>query len=136
MNRIRVCFDALTPRTPELADRFYTRLFAQHPPLRVLFPRDLTQHKQDFAAGLRLVVKNLHQLDTVRGTLMDIGAKQSRLNVTPGHYGIAREVLLSTLREMSGPVWSEELTQDWAEAINSVVSLMVLGAGKARMQAA
>lgn len=136
VQRIRSCFDAMAHRTPELADRFHTRLFAQHPALRAFVARDLSQHKQDFAAGLRLVVKNLHQLEAVRGTLMDIGAKQARSNVTPAHYGIAREVLLSTIREFAGPTWNEELALDWTEAINAAVSLMVLGAGRARVQAA
>lgn len=136
MTRIRASFDALTHRTPELADRFHTRLFAQNPALRPLMPRDLSQQKQDFAAGLRMLVRNLHRLDAFQLTVMDIGARQSRLGVTPGHYGIAREVLIVTMREMAGPVWTDELTVDWNEALSSIVSLMVVGAARARAHAA
>lgn len=134
--RIRACFDELTPRTPELADRFHARLFAQHPQLRALFPRDLTVLKQDFGAGLRHVVKSLHRIEAGAPMFMDIGSRQARLGLTPGHFGIAREVLLTTLRDMVGPKWTEQLEQDWREALSVVVSLMVVGASRSRSQAA
>jgi hemoglobin-like flavoprotein len=135
IQRIRASFDALTHRVPELVDRFHTRLLAQQPLLRAMFPRDLASHKQDFAAGLRLVVKNLDRLDTLTPTLMDIGARQSRLGITPKHYGVARETLVSTLREMAGPAWNDALTQDWTEALSGVISMMVVGASRARQVA-
>ncbi len=135
VQRIRGSFDALTHRVPELVDRFHTRLLAQQPTLRAMFPRDLASHKQDFAAGLRLIVKNIDRLDTLAPTLMDIGARQSRLGITPGHYGMAREILVSTLREMAGPTWSEELSQDWTEALSMAISTMVLGASRSRQVA-
>lgn len=135
VQRIRTSFDLITHRVPELVDRFHTRLLAQHPALRAQMPRDLSSHKQDFAAGLRLVVKNLDRLDALAPTLMDIGARQARMGITPGYYGVAREVLISTLREMAGPAWTETLTQDWAEALNSVISTFVVGASRARQAA-
>lgn len=134
--RVRECFDALTPRTPELADRFHARLFALHPQLRALFPRDLASHKQDFAAGLRHVLRNLHRIDSLTPMLMDIGSRQARCGLTPGHFGLAREALLATLRDMSGPHWSPQLEADWTESLNAVVSLMILGAGRRRAHAA
>jgi hemoglobin-like flavoprotein len=103
--------------------------------MRGMFPRDLASHKQDFAAGLRLIVKNLDRLDTLTPTLMDIGSRQARLGVTPKHYGVARETLVSTLREMAGPVWTETHTQDWTEALSAVVSMMVVGASRTRQAA-
>ncbi len=136
ISRIRACFDEMTPRTPELADRFHARLFAQNPQLRALFPRDLTVQKQDFAAGLRHVVKNLNRIEGAAAMFMDIGSRQARMGLTPGHFGVAREALLSTLRDMAGPKWSEQLEQDWREALSVVVSLMVVGASRARSQAA
>ena len=133
---MRACFDVLTPRTPELADRFHARLFALNPQLRALFPRDLAGHKQDFAAGLRHVVRNLHRLHSLSPTLMDIGSRQASWGLTPGHFGLAREALLATLRDMSGPAWNAQLESDWTESLNAVVSLMILGAGRRRTHAA
>lgn len=134
--RIRTCFDEMTPRTPELADRFHARLFAQNPALRALFPRDLAMQKQDFAAGLRHVVKSLNRIEAAAPMFMDIGSRQARMGLTPGHFGVAREALLATLRDMSGPHWNEQLEQDWREALSAVVSLMVVGASRARSHAA
>ncbi|MGE3106723.1 MAG: globin domain-containing protein [Phycisphaerales bacterium] len=135
IQRVRASFDVLTHRVPELADRFHTRLLAQQPMLRAMFPRDLGPHKQDFAAGLRLVVKNLDRMELLTTTLMDIGARQARLGITPQHYGVAREVLISTLREMSGPAWDDLLTRDWTEALSAVVSMMVVGGSRTRQVA-
>jgi hemoglobin-like flavoprotein len=134
--RVRACFDELTPRTPELADRFHARLFAMNPQLRPLFPRDLSSHKQDFAAGLRHVVRHLGRIDALTPMLMDIGSRQARSGLTPGHFGLARESLLATLRDMAGPRWTPELELDWTEALNAVVSIMVLGASRRRAHAA
>lgn len=134
--RVRACFDELTPRTPELADRFHARLFATNPQMRPLFPRDLSSHKQDFAAGLRQVVKNLNRLDALSASLMEIGSRQERSGWTPGHFGVARQALLATIRDIAGPRWTPELESDWTEALNTVVSLMLLGAGRRRVQAA
>ncbi len=136
IDRVRASFNALMPRTPELVDRFHVRLFAQHPVLRALAPREIAVHKQDFAAGLRLIVKNVHRFETLEPTLKDIGARLFRAGVAPAHYGLAREVLLSTMREMSGQAWSEQTGQDWTEALNAVVSMMILGAARARAGAA
>jgi len=136
INRLRASFDAITPRTPELADRFHTRLLAQNPGLRPMFPRDLNQQKQDFAAGLRLVVKNMHVLESLEHTLLDIGARHARAGVTPGHYGVARDVLIATMREIAGPAWTEQLSQDWSEALNGVISIFVVGAARSRAHAA
>lgn len=133
--RIRASFNELTPRIPELADRFHARLFATNPQLRPLFPRDLAPHKQDFAAGLRHVVRHLDRLESVTPMLMEIGSRQARAGLGPGHFGMAREALLATLRDMNGPRWSPELERDWTEVLQSVVSLMVLGAGRARQAA-
>lgn len=129
--RVRACFDELTARTPELADRFHARLFATNPQLRPFFPRDLSTHKQDFAAGLRHVVKHLGRFDALAPMLMDVGSRQARLGIAPGHLGMARESLLATLRDMSGPRWTPQLELDWTEALNAVVSIMVVGASRA-----
>ena len=134
--RIRACFDQITPRTPELVDRFHARFFAQNASLRPLFPRDLSAHKQDFTAGFRHVVRNLHRLDAIAPMLMDVGSRQARAGLTPGHFGMAREVLLATLRDIAGPRWNEQVQQDWTEALNAVVSLRVVGASRSRSHAA
>lgn len=134
--RIRASFDKLTPRIPELADRFHARLFAQHPRLRAMFPRDLSAPKQDFAAGLRYVVRHLGALEGLSPVLMDLGLRHARSGLTPGDLGAAREVLLQTLQDMSGPAWSDQLREDWTEALNVAVAIMVVGAGRSRAHAA
>jgi hemoglobin-like flavoprotein len=136
IERLRACLAELAPRTPELADRFHARFFATNPQLRPLFPRDLTPQKQDFAAGLRHVVRHLSRLDAMTPAIMDIGSRLARTGLAPGHLGMAREALLATLRDMSGPRWSQDLERDWTDLLHAVVSTMVLGASRARQHAA
>jgi hemoglobin-like flavoprotein len=136
IDRIRASFALLTPRMQELVDRFHARLLVQQPDVRPVLSRDFTAIKQDLAAALRMVVKNLNRLEAIDASLLDMGARQARVGLTPRHYGVGREVLLTTMREMAGPAWTDQLTADWTEAMNAVVSILIVGGARARSAAA
>lgn len=136
IDRLRTNFKVLTPQGEELFRRFFTRLFNAQPGLRQNLPRDFAQQHRDHLSTLGSVVKNLHRLDAVEHILMDLGARAQRAGVQPQHFGVAREHLVATIRELSGPTWNEDLQADWTEALNVVASVMIRGAGRARAYAA
>lgn len=136
IDRIRSSFKMVSGRGDELADQFFTRLFANQPLLKALLPRDRWMRSRDFLTGLGLLVKNMHRLDSIEHVLMDFGVRSTRAGATPQHFGLAREALLQSLGDLMGADWTDALENDWSEALNTVSSLVILGAGRSRAKAA
>lgn len=133
---IRTSFDAVSERSEDFADRFYARLFAMQPMLRAILPRDHWQRERDLIAAVGMMVKGLGKLDSIQYPLMDFGAKAERTGISPHQYGLARQALVSALRETLDTQWSDDLEDAWTEALNTVASVVVLGAGRSRARAA
>src|SRR5262245_38819472 len=121
-------FSLLAPRTGELMDRFYDRLFAVAPGVRPLFPRDMRQQKQHLAVAVGLVAKNADRLESLTPALMDMGARHVKYGARPEHYPVVRDVLLDVLREMAGDAWTAEMNSAWTAALNAVAQAMLRGA--------
>ncbi len=136
LDNIRRSFDAASERSEDFADRFYARLFAMQPVLRAILPRDHWQRERDLIAAVGMVVKGLGKLDSIEHPLMDFGAKAERTGITPQQYGLARQALVSALRETLSEQWTDDLEDAWTEALNTVASVVVLGAGRSRARAA
>ncbi len=136
LDNIRRSHEVVADRGEELSERFYARLFAIQPVLRALLPRDEWQRTRDLVAGLGLVVKGIERPGSVEHLLMDFGAKAERTGISPHQYGMARQALIAAMRETMGAEWTDDLEQDWTDALNSVASVVVLGAGRSRARAA
>jgi hemoglobin-like flavoprotein len=136
LDNIRRSHEAVADRGEELSDRFFARLFAMQPVLRAILPRDQWQRTRDLLAGLGLVVREIEKPGAVQHLLMDFGAKAERTGISPHQYGMARQALVAAMRETMGAEWTEDLEQDWTDALNSVASVVVLGAGRSRARAA
>lgn len=136
LDRIRESFRFLAPRGAELVGAFADRIAAAAPQLRSLLPADARLHAQQLLAPCGLIIKNLHRLDAIEYLLHDIGAKHQRRGVLPQHYGVARDALLAALAAELKDRWSEELAADWSDALNTVISVFLRGAGRARSKAA
>lgn len=133
--RVRESFRALSPRGPEVFAGFVSRL-AGTPVLRAMFPAEPAEHAQAYLAPCGLIVKNLHRLGAIEHLLHEAGAKNELRGVLPQHYGAARDALLATLQAELGDAWTDELSADWSEAVNVVISVLIRGAGRARRRAA
>jgi len=133
---IRNTYAALAPHTDVLADRFFARLFAAQPVLRALLPRDHWQRSHDLMALLGMVVTSGNRPEGIQHALMDFGAKAQRAGIMPQQYGLARQALLDSMRDVLGAAWTEEIETDWTDLLNTVTSVVVLGAGRSRARAA
>jgi hemoglobin-like flavoprotein len=135
-NSIRSSYHAITPHADVLADRFFARLFAAQPALRAMLPRDHWQRSHDLIALLGMVVKNANRPEVIQSALLDFGAKAQRVGVMPQQYGMARQALLDSMKDVMGTGWTEEVETDWTDLLNTVMSVVVLGAGRSRARAA
>jgi hemoglobin-like flavoprotein len=137
IDHIRASYDSLGhQRSTSSVERFYTRLLGEHPTIRPVLPRDLREYTMQTSTALGIFIRSLARLETLEGSLMELGASFQRRGAQPQHYGMVRETLLRELKAALGPVWSSDLEADWTEALNTAAAVMLRGAGRARGKAA
>ncbi|MCH7813694.1 MAG: hypothetical protein IID40_06700 [Planctomycetes bacterium] len=128
IGRLERSFKALAPKGQELVDRFYAKLFGNHPQVRSMFPQDMAEQKNMLLAALELVVRNLRTPQRLAAPLREMGRRHSGYGVQPEHYPAVRDTLVSVMAELAGPIWTDELDRDWRSAIDWVGSVMLEGA--------
>ncbi len=136
LDTLRTSLRTLAPSGERLSTGFFTRLFKSHPPLRPLFPTDLTRRNQDLMAALGTLVKNAHRLGAIEHLLTEFGARNQLSGILPHHYGMARDAMLRAMQETMGQEWSPQHEQAWGMALNAASSIVLRGAGRARARAA
>lgn len=136
LERVRETWRMLAFRGEQLAERFFARLFEVDSHMRLMFPRDSWQRDRDLVAGMSVLVRNLHRLETVAYVMEDAGARCHRAGAQPQHFGLARDAMIDSMREMLAEKWSPELEGDWRETLNVATSVMIRGAGRGRARAA
>lgn len=123
-------------RAEDLAEQFFARVFQAQPTLRAMFSTDAWQRDRDFVSALGTLVRNLHRIDALSPIIEDVGVRCQRAGAQPHQFGVARDVLLTCLRDQLGPKWSAELDEAWTEALNVALSMLIRGGGRARLRAA
>ena len=118
-------FALLAPQADELVARFYTRLFAEHPETRALFPKDMRDQEKKLGAALGLVVRSAKKLDAVMPALAKLGEKHRAIGAKKEHYEIVGSILLSTMADMAGAAWTSEVRDAWTTAYGWVASTMI-----------
>jgi hemoglobin-like flavoprotein len=136
IENVRASFKVVAFRGEELAEQFFTRLFQAQPGLRGMFPGDAWQRDRDVLTGLGTLVKNLHRVEAIGYVLEDAGIRCQRAGAQPHHFGVARDAMLASLKDMLGVKWDAELEAGWTEALNVALSMMIRGGGRARLRAA
>jgi hemoglobin-like flavoprotein len=124
---IKASYADVTATPRQLASRFYRELFSSAPNLRPLFPQDLTDLQGHFEAALALVVRNLDEMDTLRGPLRDLGAQHVHWGARPEDYVTARNALVAAIGALSGK-WDEALESHWRQAVTAIILPMLEGA--------
>lgn len=125
--RIEASFSNLLPRSQELIERFYAKLFATHPSLRPLFPNDLTDQKGKLLQALVLIVRNFRAPDVLHSRLVELGRRHQGYGAKPEHFPAFRDTLVGVMAEMLGSQWNPQLTSDWRTAIDYVGAIMLEG---------
>jgi hemoglobin-like flavoprotein len=127
IKQVRTSYAAVAARPGQLSSRFYLEMFTAAPNLRRLFPEDLSSLQRHFEAALALVVRNLDEMDVLRGPLRDLGGQHVHWGARPEDYVTAREALIAAIRALSTD-WQPGLEDSWRIAITSIVVPMIEGA--------
>ncbi len=125
---IEESFAALVPHADDLARRFYEELFDRHPEVKPLFENiSLPQQRKKLVVALSAVVGHIREPENLKKILIDLGAKHQDYGAEPGHYQAVAETLLDVMEEFAGDAWTQEVHDNWSEALNMVASTMLSG---------
>ncbi len=128
---VQASFAELGPHTPDLAARFYERLFAAAPALRTMFSEDPAVQKSLFVSELGVIVRSISRFDAFVARARDLGARHDGYGVTYVDYEIAGRALLEALADTLGPAFTDELHDAWRLAFDLVAETMMQGAAEA-----
>jgi methyl-accepting chemotaxis protein len=132
LETLETSFDLIAPRGEGLVDIFYTRLFEAAPAVEPLFAHtDLRKQKSMLLATLVLLRKSLRDLDAIAPKLRQLGARHVAYGARPEHYPVVAEVLLASMAEIAGDVWTAEIAAAWGAALGVVATAMLEGAEEA-----
>jgi methyl-accepting chemotaxis protein len=110
---IESSFQAVAPRGDELVHKFYEQLFEEHPEVRSMFRGDRREQEKKLLDALTLVVKGARRPEKVRPALLALGKKHRAIGALAEHYAAVGSVLLDTLAEMAGDLWTPDVEAAW-----------------------
>jgi hemoglobin-like flavoprotein len=128
---VQTSFAQLRPEGPELARRFYERLFEVAPSFGALFSEDPAVQARIFASELAVIVDSLPNFDAFLSRTRRLGASHGALGVTYVHYETVGLVLLEVLAELLGPAFTEEMSDAWRLGFDLMAETMMQGAADA-----
>jgi hemoglobin-like flavoprotein len=113
-----------------IGDLFYSKLFADHPSLRELFPTNMELQYIKLVDMLSSLVINLENLNQNSEDLYQMGQRHVTYGVKPFHYELVGSALLWTLEKALGTDWNEETKIAWVACYTSIVAIMQKGERK------
>jgi chemotaxis signal transduction protein/hemoglobin-like flavoprotein len=119
-------FEAVKPHAETLVERFYENLFEQYPEVQPLFANaDMAEQRGKLLSALATVVASLRQPDALVPHLEELGRRHVAYGAEPAHYEAVGTVLIETLGEIAGDLWTDELRDAWSDAVTLVATVMI-----------
>lgn len=128
---IRTSYEVVRPQADELAGTFVTTLLLHVPQIRPLFPDDEYEQRSYLREALELMVVRADDLETIRGSLYEMGRRHVEQGVTPDQYPSMCDVMIASLRSVATNLWSDELEDAWTTLLHTVAGIMLEGAERA-----
>ncbi len=121
-------FKLLAPQADRLAERFYENLFEVAPGVRPMFPDDIAGQRKALIASLGAIVGNLRTPEKMVEYLNGLALRHVDYGAAEAHYDVVGEVLLKTMAEIAGDLWSDELERAWGAAYGAIKQTMIAAA--------
>jgi hemoglobin-like flavoprotein len=121
----------VAPIADQVAELFYTNLFAQDPSARLLFPGDMQEHGSRLMHMIGSAVSNLDNPAQFLPVLKSLGRRHMAYGVTARHYETMGRALLQTLAQGLGTAYTPEVNEAWTSVYGSLRSTMLLAANEA-----
>ncbi len=127
INRLGSSFQLIEPRLDDVVSVFYTKLFDAAPALRSMFPDDLGGQKKHMNSALKLVANNVANIEKLAGPLREMGARHVGYGAQEAQFPVVRDIMVDSLAEVAGYVWTPQLSSDWGAALDAVAGYMIEG---------
>lgn len=108
-----------------VGDLFYSKLFADHPSLKKMFPKDMSQQYNKLIDMITIIVIRLDQLDLLTGDIAAMAQRHTGYGVKPAHYTAVGESLLWTLEKGLGKDWTPDVKDAWVTCYTLLASTMI-----------
>ncbi|ABQ34950.1 MAG: globin family protein [Bradyrhizobium sp.] len=122
---VQESFAKVAPISDQAAVLFYDRLFEVAPPVRAMFPEDLTEQRKKLMGTLAVVVGGLSNLDTVLPAASALAKRHVNYGAKPEHYPVVGAALLWTLEKGLGEAWTPEVAEAWTAAYGTLSGYMI-----------
>ena len=120
---------------PDLAERFYARLFAVAPAVRPMFSDDIESQARKLAHTLDAFATPLDDLDAFIPRLRELGVRHDGYGAVEAHYNAVGDVLIDTLSEVLGAEFTPETEIAWATVYALMARTMLSAVNAARRSA-
>ena len=108
-----------------VADLFYSKLFADKPALRKMFPANMEQQYRKLIDMLNSIVMRLDKPGELTEDIAAMARRHVDYGVKPAHYKLAGSALLWTLQKALGDDWNGEVENAWAACYKMLADTMI-----------
>ncbi len=112
-----------------IGDLFYSKLFFEHPELRSMFPKDMSDQYGKLVGKFNLVFARLHQLESLKEEIVAMARRHVSYGAQPKHYAYVGEALLWTLERGLGEHWTPPVAEAW-QACYEILAKAMIEAGE------
>jgi hemoglobin-like flavoprotein len=116
-----------------VGDLFYSKLFADNPSVKKMFPTDMRLQYVKLIDMLSSIVSRLEQLDTVSEEIAAMARRHVKYGVRPAHYKLVGKALMWTLEKGLGNDWNDDLKEAWHNCY-SLLSTTMIEAAETRVE--
>ncbi|UWQ17437.1 globin domain-containing protein [Jannaschia sp. M317] len=115
----------LSRHATRVAQDFYLRLFAAHPEVRSLFPRDMADQERKLMDTLLVLVSSAMDARKLDGVLRDLARRHVSFGAQADHYPIVTRLLLDTLEDWDSGAFTGAELSAWSTLLSHVASVMM-----------
>ena len=119
-------FKALESVGLDVTRKFYEDLFVKFPDVAPMFAGTTIedQHIKLWSA-INVVISSLREPATFIPVLEDLGRRHKSYGAEPAHYQAVAETLLAVMAEFAGDLWTNEVSNAWANALTTIAGIMI-----------
>jgi hemoglobin-like flavoprotein len=122
---VQQSFAKVVPISDMAAMIFYDRLFEIAPPVKAMFPTDMTEQRKKLMATLAVVVNGLGNLESVLPAASALAKRHVGYGAKPEHYPVVGAALLWTLEKGLGSGWTPDVADAWGTAYATLSGFMI-----------
>ncbi len=125
IKRVQETWQMITPVSKEMGERFYSRLFENHPELRPMFKIDPKDQAMKLMFMISYLVHRLNQVQELQEEIIKLALRHKGYGTQIEQYQIIGENLMWSLQNNLGKEWDAETEQAWSYTYKFISDLMI-----------